>query len=66
MTLTYTVENGKAILSKDGAELDTVGPWETDPEAEAWASAVCDKYNSAEYAAVDYPNELPEELTSVN
>ena len=61
MTLTYTVQDGKAILSKDGAELDTVGPWETDAEAQAWAVAVCEKYNSAEYATVDYPNELPEE-----
>jgi hypothetical protein len=61
MTLTYTVENAKAIISKDGVEIDTVGPWETDAEAQAWAVVVCEKYNSAEYAAVDYPNELPEE-----
>jgi hypothetical protein len=61
MTLTYTVQDGKAILSKDGAEVDTVGPWATDGEAQTWATAVCNKYNSAEYAEVDYPNELPEE-----
>jgi hypothetical protein len=61
MTLTYTVENAKAIIAKDGVQLDTVGPWETDFEAEAWASAICEKYNSAEYAGVDYPNRLPDE-----
>jgi hypothetical protein len=60
MTLTYTVENAKAIINKDGVEIDTVGFWETDAEARAWAVAVCEKYNSAEYATVDYPNELPE------
>jgi hypothetical protein len=59
MTLTYVVENAKAILSEDGTEVNTVGPWETDAEAEAWGAAVCEKYNSAEYAGVQYPNELP-------
>jgi hypothetical protein len=61
MTLTYTVQDGKAILSKDGVEIDTVGPWETNAEAKAWAVAICEKYNSAEYVNVNYPNELPEE-----
>ena len=65
MTLTYTVENAKAIIAKDGLEIDTVGPWETDAEAEAWGAAVCDKYNSAEYAEVEYPNELPDDINEL-
>jgi hypothetical protein len=59
---TYTANNdGTCDILKDGTKVDTVGPWETQGEADAWGSAVCDKYNSAEYAGVDYPGELPAE-----
>jgi hypothetical protein len=60
MTLTCKVKDNKAIISKDGIEVDEVGPWETASEAEAWGAAVVAKYNSAEYASVDYPNEKEE------
>jgi hypothetical protein len=61
MTLTYTINDNKAIISKDGIEIDEVGPWETASEAEAWGAAVVAKYNSAAYASVEYPNDLPTE-----
>jgi hypothetical protein len=60
MTLLFTVKDGLAILSDGTETIDQVGPWETDQEAGAWATAICDKYNSEEYANVQYPNELPE------
>jgi hypothetical protein len=53
--------DGTCDVKLNGAKIDTVGPWETKAEADAWGSAVCDKYNSAEYAGVEYPNELPTE-----
>jgi hypothetical protein len=65
MTLSFTVKDGIAILSDGKNEIDQVGPWETDQEAGAWATAVCDKYNSEEYAEVSYPNELPDEAASL-
>jgi hypothetical protein len=61
MTLTYEVKDGLAILKKGTKKIDTVGAWETDAEADAWASAVCDKYNSPEYKDIDYPNDLPKQ-----
>jgi hypothetical protein len=61
MTLTYTIKNNKAIISKDGIEIDEVGPWETASEADAWGAAVVAKYNSAEYASIEYPNDLPQD-----
>ena len=60
MTLSYEIKDGFAIIKKGSKKIDTVGAWVTDAEADAWASAVCDKYNSAEYAGVDYPNDLLE------
>lgn len=53
--------DGTCDIKLDGTKIDTVGPWETKAEADAWGTAVCAKYNSAEYAGVDYPNELPKE-----
>lgn len=52
--------DGTCEIVLDGAVVDTVGPWETQSEADAWGRAVVDKYNSAEYAGVDYPNEIKE------
>lgn len=61
MALSFTVKDGMAILMDGKKKIDEVGAWETDQEAGAWAAAVCDKYNSEEYAGVSYPNELPDE-----
>jgi hypothetical protein len=61
MALSYTVKDGTAILKDGTKKIDEVGSWLTDEEAEAWASAVCDKYNSAEYAGYSYPEEKPRE-----
>lgn len=61
MALSFTVKDGMAIIKSGTKIIDQVGAWETDQEAGAWAKAVCDKYNSAEYVDVKYPNELPDE-----
>jgi hypothetical protein len=59
---THTANNdGTCDVKLDGTKIDTVGPWETKAEADAWGTAVCAKYNSAEYAECAYPNELPAE-----
>jgi hypothetical protein len=60
MTLSYEVKDGFAIIKNDSKKIDKVGAWETDAEAEVWAEAVCAKYNSPEYAEVEYPNDLPD------
>lgn len=52
--------DGSCDILKDGTKVDTVGPWASKSEADAWGKAVCDKYNSVEYSEVVYPNELPE------
>jgi hypothetical protein len=65
MTYTYKANtNGTCEIKLDGTKIDTVGPWETKAEAEVWGSAVCDKYNSPEYAECPYPNSLLEEVTN--
>jgi len=62
MALSYTVTDDYKVILKSGNEtIDTVGPWDSAEGAQIWGEAVCDKYNSAEYAGVDYPNSLPEE-----
>lgn len=55
---TVTTENACEVY-KDGVKVDTVGPFDSAEGAEIWGKAVCEKYNSAEYAGVDYPNEKP-------
>lgn len=56
---THTANNdGTCDIFKDGTKVDTVGPWETKAEADAWGSAVCNKYNSSEYVNCAYPNKL--------
>lgn len=62
MTLSFTVKDNKTMLKNGTKTIDEVGPWETEAEAKAWGSAICEKYNSAEYADVEYPNDLPEQI----
>lgn len=48
----------------DGTVVNEVGPWADLNGADAWGQAICDKYNSPEYAETDpptlYPNRLPD------
>lgn len=61
MTLSYSVtDDFKVIIKKGTKKIDEIGAFDLAESAEIWANAVCDKYNSAEYAKVDYPNDLPE------
>ena len=61
MTYTYKANtNGTCEIKLDGTKIDTVGPWVTKAEAEAWGAAVVEKYNSPEYAECPYPKSLPE------
>jgi hypothetical protein len=53
--------DGTCDIFRNDTKVDTVGPWETQGEADAWGSAICDKYNSREYKNVEYPDSLPEE-----
>jgi len=62
MTITYTVTDDFKVILKNGTKkIDEVGAFDSAKGADLWASQVCDKYNSAEYADVKYPNELPEQ-----
>ncbi len=62
MAYTYNVTSDNACeVLKDGVKVDTVGPWDSAEGAQIWGESVCNKYNSAEYAGVDYPNDLPKE-----
>jgi len=65
MALSFIVKDGIAILSDGKNEIDQVGPWETDQEAGAWATAICNKYNSEQYAEINYPNQLPNEADTL-
>jgi len=61
MTLNYTVtDDFKVIIKKGTKKIDEVGAFDSATGAELWGSQVCAKYNSAEYADIEYPNELPE------
>ena len=61
MKLNYsTTDDFKVIIKKGTKKIDEVGAFDSAEGAELWGSQVCDKYNSAEYADVEYPNELPE------
>ena len=61
MALNYTItDDFKVILKKGSKKVDEVGAFDSAESAEIWASAVCDKYNSAEYADIEYPNQLPQ------
>jgi hypothetical protein len=62
MAYAYTItEDNKCEILKDKVKVDTVGPWDSAEGAQLWGEAVCAKYNSAEYAGVNYPNDLPKE-----
>lgn len=59
MTLSYKVNKDNAVILSDGTDtVDTVGPFDSAEGANIWGTAVCEKYNSAEYADTPYPNEL--------
>ena len=61
MTLNYTItDDFKVIIKKGAKKIDEVGAFDSAEGAELWGSQVCDKYNAAEYADVEYPNDLPE------
>lgn len=60
MALSYTVtDNYKVIIKSGTKKIDEVGPFDSAEGAEIWGSAVVAKYNAPEYAAVEYPNDLP-------
>lgn len=62
MAYTHKANTNKTCdIKLDGTVIDTVGPWETKAEADAWGAAVVAKYNSPEYAECPYPNELPKQ-----
>jgi hypothetical protein len=62
MTITYTVTDDFKVILKNGTKkIDEVGTFDSAEGADLWASQVCDLYNSAEYADVEYPNDLPEQ-----
>jgi hypothetical protein len=61
MTYTYNITNDNACeVLKDGVKVDTVGPFDSADGANIWGAAVCEKYNSPEYAEVEYPGEPSE------
>lgn len=62
MALNYSVTEDFKVIIKDGTKkIDEVGAFDSAEGAEIWGAAVCEKYNSQEYAAVKYPNEIPTE-----
>ena len=62
MALSYTVTDDYKVILKSGTKkIDEVGPFDSAEGAEIWGKAVCEKYNSAEYAGIDYPNDKPKE-----
>jgi predicted transcriptional regulator len=61
MALSYTVtDDFKVILKSGNKKIDEVGAFDSEEGANYWGQGVIDKYNSPEYADVDYPNDLPE------
>ena len=59
MTLNYTVTDDFKVILKNGTKkIDEVGSFDSAEGAELWGSQVCDKYNSAEYAELEYPDDL--------
>ena len=60
MTLSYTVTDDFKVIVKSGTKkIDEVGAFESEDSANYWGTNVCAKYNSVEYADVEYPNSLP-------
>jgi len=63
MTLNYLVTDDFKVIIKNGTKkIDEVGAFDSAEGAELWGSQVCDKYNSAEYADIEYPNDLPKDV----
>jgi len=61
MALSYTItDDFKVILKSGNKKIDEVGAFDSEESANYWGQSVIDKYNSPEYANVDYPNDLPE------
>ena len=61
MEYTYTVTDDLKLILKLGTKkIDEIGAFDTQASADYWGLGVCKKYNSAEYADVEYPNELPD------
>lgn len=61
MTYSYNVNSDNIVeILKDDVVVDNVGPWDSSEGADAWGAAVCEKYNSKDYAGIDYPNEIEE------
>lgn len=59
MALNYSVTDDWKVIIKDGTKkIDEVGAFDSAEGADLWGAAVCEKYNSPEYADVTYPNEL--------
>jgi hypothetical protein len=57
---TYTVDESLVVhVMKDDAEIDQVGPWDSETGAESWGEAICAKYN--DNPTFVYPDEEPEE-----
>lgn len=60
MALSYSVTDDYKVILKSGTKkIDQLGPWDTEEGAHIWGTAICEKYNSPEYAEVEYPNDLP-------
>lgn len=60
MTFSYAVtDDFKVILKSGNKKIDEVGAFDSEEGAHIWGAAVCEKYNSPEYAEVEYPNDLP-------
>ena len=61
MALSYLVTDDYKVILKSGTKkIDEVGPFDSAEGADIWGSAILEKYNSPEYADVQYPNDLPE------
>ena len=61
MALSYSVTDDYKVILKSGSEnIDEVGPFDSADGANIWGAAVCEKYNSPEYAEVQYPGEPSE------
>ena len=59
MALNYSVTDDCKVILKDGTKkIDEVGAFDSAEGANIWGAAVCEKYNSSEYADVKYPDEL--------
>jgi hypothetical protein len=59
MALNYSVTDDWKVIVKDGTKkIDEVGAFDSAEGADQWGAAVCEKYNSPEYADVKYPDEL--------